>query len=263
MSSDYESINEKRWRLAKEISELQEQLVNTKAHHIHMKIHSLRQSYAIFESNCSVLARTLSDILNDHKLMIEIFAHPTPESFYPLESSVGVALHNYLAGAKILVDHTRIFVKDMYANTDFEFQCQEKVKQEFAESPVVQFVQRLRNYTLHRSIPVSTTRLNIQRAKPDYDRVYISGSITLNVEKLREWDGWNVKSREYIAILGKEVEIITVAEEYRAVTEKFYRWLKERQQEFHQEEFREHEQISERLESVKQEWKKVWGIGNS
>lgn len=150
----------------------------------------------------------------------------------------------------------------MYADTDFEAEYQKKVEQDFSNSPVVQFVQRLRNYALHTSLPVTTTKLNIRRTGPNYNQVSVSGSIALNVEELRGWDGWNLRSWEYINTLGKEVEIIAMVEQYREVVASFYHWLTERQQEFHQEEFREYERLDERLRSVKQEWEKVWGVND-
>lgn len=112
MGSDYESLSEKRWRLAREVHELEEQLVNTEAYRIYMKTRSLWRSYDIFESNYLVLIRTLNDMLDNTELLIAAFVEATQEGFFKLESNVGIVLHDYLAGAKTLVDHTRVFVRE-------------------------------------------------------------------------------------------------------------------------------------------------------
>jgi len=55
-------------------------------------------------------------------------------------------LHNYLASAKTLIDHTRILVEELYKNTDFWAEYEARKKETFIDSPLAQFVQNLRNY---------------------------------------------------------------------------------------------------------------------
>jgi hypothetical protein len=155
-----------------------------------------------------------------------------------------------------------VFIGDMYSGSAFELEYQEKKNRDLRNSSIVQFIQRLRNYALHRSIPVTTTKLKINRVGFGGSQVSVTGSITLKVDELRKWDGWNAKSREYLNTLGNDVAITQVANEYRDVIDSFYTWLNERQQELHSETIKETIALEERLTQVQQEWERAWGMSD-
>lgn len=236
--------------------ELEERLVGSEGYGLYMKVRALGRSYYIFDRNHRALVVILEKLVEEPGSLLPIFVQPTQESFYLLEANVAIVLHNFLAGAKTLVDHTRVLVRDLYGGSAFEDEYQKKVDERLKNSPVVQFVQRLRNYALHKSIPVTTTKLRIKRVGTEQNEVSLSGSITLNVDELRGWDGWSSKDREYLDAIGKEIEITRLANEYRAVIDGFHSWLQERQQELHSDSLNETEAIQERLSQVTQEWER-------
>src|SRR5450759_220200 len=65
---------------------------------------------------------------------------------------LGRLLHNFIAAAKSLVDHTRRLYKKHYTNISIP-EYQEKLRNRFAEDPQIQFVQSLRSYVLHYQVP--------------------------------------------------------------------------------------------------------------
>jgi len=71
--------------------------------------------------------------------------------------------HNFLAAAKTLVDHTRVFVEDHYSGTPLKQAYEQKVQAELANDPLTKFVQDFRNYMLHKGLPNSSMSLSITR----------------------------------------------------------------------------------------------------
>ena len=65
-------------------------------------------------------------------------------------------VHNFVSSSLTLVEHTRVFMRKHYADTVLLVTYEKQVIATFAQSPVAQFVQGLRNYMLHRGLPNSS-----------------------------------------------------------------------------------------------------------
>jgi hypothetical protein len=55
----------------------------------------------------------------------------------------------------------------------------------------------------------------------------------LDVDKLRKWDDWTVKAREYLDTLGSEAKLMDIINDYEPVVTNFHKWLWGRIQEEH------------------------------
>lgn len=119
-------------------------------------------------------------------------------------------LHNYLAAVKTLVDHTRNMEKSLLPDGVGSQEYKELVRVEFAENPLAQFVQGLRNYTLH----VRPTEPGIRVVWRGEKRIE-SRTVSLRVKDLQEWEKWNMYAREYLASCGQQVDLLAVCREYR------------------------------------------------
>src|SRR5687768_1473513 len=95
------------------------------------------------------LSKTLSDFRQPESL--PLWDVRNYKDFHQLQLNVLRQFHNYLASAKTLVDHTRRLVEDVYKNTEFLEEYEVKKREQFAGKPLINFVQKLRNYTLHRT----------------------------------------------------------------------------------------------------------------
>ena len=69
------------------------------------------------------------------------------------EREIGRLLHNFVASAMTLRDHTRIFFEENYGRTPLGQLYDEKIKADIANDEVCRFIQDLRNYMLHRGFP--------------------------------------------------------------------------------------------------------------
>ena len=149
-------------QLQTEYETIQQRIDASEGLRVAKKIMALRGSIAIFAGNYDQLMRGL-DQLSRPELLISVFGQVDQRLFEHLSNEVTRLLHNFLGGAGTLVDHTRIFARDMFADSSFMAEYEEKVKQTFSESPIRQFVQRLRNYMLHYALPINTVSLRIER----------------------------------------------------------------------------------------------------
>lgn len=248
---------EKGHRLGKKLSELEERMKVTEGRRIHLKIQALNSSYHVFAGNYHNLAVTL-DRFGRLENSMELWAEDNRDELDQFMDEVTRLLHNFLAGAKTLVDHTRVFKNEMYKGKNFEKVYQEKLERDLSDSPIVSFVQDLRNYVLHKQLPITSAEFSFKGGKGDTIKDYDS-TIKLNVDRLREWDGWKRKSRVYLDALDDKVKIKEVAEQYEVAIRSFYQWFGEQQTRLHRVEFDELSRLETQYKQVWQEWEEAWG----
>jgi hypothetical protein len=123
----------------------------------------------------------------DAEAVLSIWAPANHEQFEEFVGEVRRFLHNYLASVKSLVDHSRRIVRDLCGQTAFWSQYQERVQATFM-GPVPRFVQDLRNYTLHRDVPISGASIRYEHGK-------LYGLLKLDVQSLRQWGSWSAAAQ--------------------------------------------------------------------
>jgi len=127
-------------------------------------------------------------------------------------------LHNYVASAKSLVDHTRRVAKKLLQDKHLDT-YQERIDLDFKEDPLAKFLHDLRNYLLHVSNPPvnRTTHFTPTHIK--------SVGIELEVKVLLEWDGWTKRSRDFLQGHEDNIDLTGVVAEYRGKLDAFYHWF--------------------------------------
>jgi hypothetical protein len=190
------------------------------------KIHLLWNTHYVFWANHQQLSQNLASFKEPGKAILLWHDHDQLEMF---QLHIVRLLHNYLASAKTLVDHTRILVEELYKGTAFWAEYEAKKKESFVDSTLAQFMQNLRNYTLHRALPFTSTTMNLATG-PEFDSF-----INLNLSQLRLWEGWSKKAKEYLNGSEEKIRLDEVTNGYTAIVEEFYNWFKKRQQELHYE----------------------------
>jgi hypothetical protein len=103
-------------------------------------------------------------------------------------------LHNYLASAFTLVDHVRRIVE---ARNDEPVEKMLAAKPALLANPEVAFMQDLRNFTLHRTLPVTSSRVNV--TAPNQAEMTMESIIELSVPSLLEWKKWTSASKAFLA----------------------------------------------------------------
>ncbi|HAT14472.1 MAG TPA: hypothetical protein DCS91_13710 [Microcoleaceae bacterium UBA11344] len=195
---------------------------------IYRNLQALSASYGVFNKNYNELIRYLEH-LNNPRESLFMYSSEQRENLERLIDETSRLFHNFLASAKSLVDHTRNIVKRLYSNQEFIKEYDAKLAEDIANNSVQQFVQRLRNYTQHYILPIPA--LQIEFAEED-----IEMSVRLDVEILKQWDGWG-SSRSYLEQLEDSLCLISLSNEYFFLIQNFYQWLTERQTQLHQSDF--------------------------
>lgn len=131
-------------------------------------------------------------------------------------------LHNYVAGVKSLVDHTRIIVSRLIQAEHMKV-YNDRLKSDFIDDPASRFLHDLRNYLLHCGhLPVAAV-FNF-RDELGGDRQATS-LIVLSTKKASEWDGWKQLSREFLSTNGPDIQLLGTIKGYDQKVHQFYEWL--------------------------------------
>jgi hypothetical protein len=205
---------------------------------IYRNLEALSASYRVFKRNYDELVYHL-DHLNAPRESLFMYSSEQRENLERLIDETSRLFHNFLASAKSLVDHTRVIVNRLYFNQEFKKEYDKKLAGELANNPVQKFVQRLRNYTQHYTLPIP--ELEIEFAED------IAMSVRLDVELLKQWDGWDTISMSYLKESGDSLCLISLSNKYFVLVEQFYQWLTERQTQLHKSDLENLQKMNDEL----------------
>jgi hypothetical protein len=180
-----------------------------------------RTVYAVFVPNRNDLIALLDRAATDANLAVELFQNVRrPIVRTRFEGAVMRALHNYVASAMALVEHTRRIMRGRSGAIVDEFQ---RLKREAVSNPEVPFVHNLRNYVLHHSLPFIGHQVRLE-PQPG---VLATSEIRLSVRQLVEWDGWSALARRFIESQGDALVLRPVIERHAELVVGLNVWLYE------------------------------------
>ena len=209
------------------ILDLHDEITKSEGWRIKTKIRTLELSYYTFKQNNNELKNLLEMYCGNSELAEQLI---NPERSYEFDSfmaEITRLFHNYLAAAKTLIDHTRKFFQDEYKNSNFEREYNEKINETFTHSTISKFIQDIRNYSLHRTLPVSSATIEYVPGKDITHRINLDG------EELIKWDKWTKKGKDYLKQKGKRIDMLQMIEEYSIKVVSFQNWFNNKQQEIH------------------------------
>jgi hypothetical protein len=130
-------------------------------------------------------------------------------------------LHNFLAAAMTLRDHTRR-LRQQYppADSSFSAEYDSRVRTTFVESPLSVFIEDLRNYTLHRSLPFVQGTLT--RHLPTEA---MTATAVLRKEPLQTWDRWRAGASSYLQEADGQIDLLEVVDSYSSAVDGFNIWF--------------------------------------
>lgn len=152
-------------------------------------------------------------------------------------------LHNFLASAATLIDHTRIVTRELYQGRRFEQEYQRRMDGVFSRSAVAGFVKGLRNWMLHKGLVPVVVRLSVTGT----DGGLVS-SVVLDLNELKTWEKWGSRAKAYLAGARADPPLSEVVESYTDLVVQFYRWLEEKMDAMHASAFREVDELKHRLQ---------------
>ncbi len=205
-----------------QIQELRRRIKSTRGWTLRRELHGLARSYRLFLGN----ARELEGFLRAHseppEAVLELWREDRRAEFERFLDEVDRLLHNFVAAAATLADHTRNVWKDHQpADASVREEYVSRTKETFV-APLPQFVKGLRNYTLHRRLPIAQGQLSWERgmAAP-------LSRIAIVRDDLLKWRKWTAGAREFLAAAPAEIDIAELVERYTRTVVEFNDWLGE------------------------------------
>jgi hypothetical protein len=193
--------------------------------------------------NYQELRRHLDRPSGDQDLAFELIQNVRLPSHVQDEfhAEVDRLLHNFVASAATLVDHTRRLVAN-YEGTAFASDY-ESHKEALAALAEAAFIKDLRNYVLHYGIPaiVGTYTFNADG---------FSARFEIEVDVLSQWDGWKHLSRAYLRQAANTIVLAEPLDEYAKALDALYQWMAPRFRELHGHEIAEVDRIIDRFNYV-------------
>lgn len=130
------------------------------------EVRAFRTSYDIFIGNYGELKRALKTA-QDPQVWPHLWDARRRERLLRFNKEIARLLHNYVAAVKSLVEHTRNAIREKYANTRFFAEYQDRITRDFANDPLIQFVQDLRNYMLRKNLHAASLTLEFGEGMRD------------------------------------------------------------------------------------------------
>lgn len=125
-------------------------------------------------------------------------------------------IHNYVASAKTVVDHTRR-LKRKYLDEASQREFDRRVQSEFKDCLEAQIILQLRNYILHVDLPSICNRVNIENG---------NSRLAFLPKNLLLWDGWHQEVKEYLKSVDKGYLMLQeLFEDYTKRTKELNNWL--------------------------------------
>lgn len=176
--------------------------------------------------NLNELLAILRQPATDQELFAELIQNvrrPVVRERY--QGEVTRRLCNYVASALALVDHVRRLARHADAPYMNEFR---RRRETIGQRPEISFVQDLRNFTMHRRLPVFGHRATL-RAGDDGERTEYT--LTLVSSDLLGWDKWSRKSRQLIVAQPGNINLAAVVECHGQLMVGLNTWVHDRMQE--------------------------------
>lgn len=233
------------------ISELLKRRDSCKGAEVKRQLRRLGTSVYVYMGNKKELEHVLKTL--SHPNSLKLRAVKNRDKHHQVLRDVVRRLHNVVAAAKTLVDHSRRIVRNLSVSDTFIELYSSKVTESFG-TPEHTFVQKLRNYALHYSLPPIVDTVHWETGNTPGQSTIEMG-ITLDAARLLEWDGWNQRERALIASWedGK-APLIDIVESYSQTIESFYRWLFGALAEMHKQDLQEYmavkREIARRLSNI-------------
>jgi hypothetical protein len=189
-------------------------------------IRQFSTSVSLFDTNAQELKNLIRNA-EGSTAAIELWRLESRPNLQAFQVELMRLVHNFVASAFTLVDHARRFYNKNY-QSDARFpDYDERVRHDFREDPLSQFVQGLRNYVLHKELPDLATAMSYEQGGDIHHRHY------WRLGELKTFDGWNTSAKRFLAEAEADIDIGEVIDLYTAKVRAFYKWVFGRLEEIH------------------------------
>ncbi len=214
------------------------------------RMNLLEKSYFIFDANYLNLGHVL-DEFEQPTVFLKLWEERTRDRFDLFIDDVIRLFHNYLAGALTLLDHMDTLRDALYGDEGFSEEYQARWEERIGGPALPHFMEDLLVYMLHQGLPFALAELNFGRMGSG---VEVDSAIRLDTDRLKDWEHWSEKGREYLGALSGKAKLHGLVKEYADTVAGFYQWFVLRQSELHRDSL---ERLEELEEKRREQWQKM------
>jgi hypothetical protein len=236
---------------------------NSKGYAIEQKINQFFLTKYTFKHNYLELQRHLSDQLAPETAFRLAHAQHR-EELEAIQLETIRYLHNFIASAFSLIDHTRVFQRRLFKkDDDFSTEYQAKINELFIASPLAAFIVSFRQYVQHYQSPMIANVSNLVDKAED-----IRAKVVIAKADLLDFSGWTAPAKKFIHSLDKELNVMTTMDEYYQLVISFHGWFEKRQTEIFRSELDElnalkKQAINEELRTIVSHFAKLDDMDNT
>jgi hypothetical protein len=190
------------------------------------RLHSLGTSVRLLEGNADELLRLLWFLTEDPRSM-PLSEVSRQEQLDHVFEEVLRLLHNFVAAARSLVDHTRVLYQELYEEKGLFPEYKEEVGRRFVKNAIVQFVHDLRHLAQHVQLPGISYTLTFDRDSG------LTRQLVLRKEDLLRLHKWKPHAKQYLETAPEGIDVSVLLKEYLKEIRDFYQWMDQRQAEIH------------------------------
>jgi len=213
------------------------------------RAHQRSFSLNVFKMNAVELIEAVQRVKDPDQGMA-LMMENNHEAGFQAHRELNRHVHNFVSSALALVEHTRVFMRKYYADTELFSVYEKHVIATFAQSPVAQFVQGLRNYMLHRGLPNSSMFLKFETSPGATDGSgMMKTSIQYDIASILDWKEWKQAARTYLESAGSHLDIHEFAQSYLVLVNQFHEWLDVALEEHHRLDLQELRQLQIQLQA--------------
>lgn len=204
----------------------------------------------IFQGNVAQYNSLIAQVQNpEHSLAF--FDMSNARAHDELLSEVERLLHNVLMALSTRIDQQRVFVKENFSEDEtLTEEYSAKIKADFGGYAPTAFLRNLRNYLTHHSLPVAQSRQTFSTRS-------FSVTFVLLRQPLLAWSRWSGDTKEWLALQGEELEIVSMIDGYARLAGGFDKWLHDRIGLKYASEIDEYEKAAE---AFNREWDRTFGL---
>ena len=229
------------------IMDMHAELRRTEAWRIRLDIFRLIRSWRLFVGNREELEELLGEATEPPQAL-ELWSQDNRKEFEEFLEEVDRLLHNFVASAMTLVYHSRDTVERRLPpdpGDKLAERYQILVDALFTESPLAQFVQSLRNVTLHVRLPVAYGVSRWSREEG------LSRTVVLDRDYMLARGDWSSLAKQYLEEADEKIALLQVIQGYSQNVRQIQTWLRRALMERHRGPLRE-------LETRHAELRELW-----
>lgn len=220
---------------AEEWQRLNQRIRDHPGHDASYRWESLRRIHRVLSANERELLALIDRFQQDEVFAVKIMAvgnDGRSSGMDALWDELIRRAHNYLSAVKMLVEHSRNFMRP-YAGRHVEAQYGGQVAEVLAKGRGP-FLQKLRDYMVHSRIPPFGASMQLVSI-PDVPRFLIY----LDRDRALEYRDWTAPARKFLREQPEHVPLRELIVGYAADLEQLYEWLYQRFEELHGAEIQE------------------------